>query len=100
MTEVACPGCGAPLIRDGRRLERSWVCSAPQSNQVYADCVNLSALLRCARDTLLRHRPGHDRNLRFDLNGSCPRVSVLIFFRCPSECRPPVKLHEVKGSSL
>src|SRR6266516_2148181 len=62
----------APLIRDRHRLERSTqvaftrlahiqapisgkpeigVCSAPQRNQVYADFVNLSALLRCARDT-------------------------------------------------
>ena len=40
---------GAPLIRDRYRLWRSRVCSAPQRNQVYADCVNLSALLRCAR---------------------------------------------------
>ena len=30
---------------------RSRFCSASQRNQVYADCVNLSALLRCARDT-------------------------------------------------
>ena len=30
------------------------VCSASQRNQVYADCVNLSALLRCARDTPLQ----------------------------------------------
>jgi hypothetical protein len=45
---------GAPLIRDRHRLERSRVCRAPQRNQVYADCVNLSALLRCARDTRAR----------------------------------------------
>jgi hypothetical protein len=32
------------------------VCSAPQRNQVYADCVNLSALLRCARDTRVSRR--------------------------------------------
>jgi len=40
---------GVPLIRDRHSPER--VCSAPQRNQVYADCVNVSALLRCARDT-------------------------------------------------
>jgi len=42
---------GAPLIRDRHGPKRSRVCSASQRNQVYADCVNLSALLRCARDT-------------------------------------------------
>jgi len=76
-----CPGCdaararasGASLIRDRHRLERSTqvglarlahicapisgkpeigVCSAPQCNQVYADCANLSA---CAA-----LRPGHE----------------------------------------
>src|SRR5437016_8603293 len=70
MTEVACPGCGAPLIRDGRRLERSWVCSAPQRNQVYADCVNLSALLRCARDTLCQlMRANESRSARMGTSG-------------------------------
>jgi hypothetical protein len=78
---------GAPLIRDRHRLERFtqvglarlariWapisgkpgigVCSAPQRNQAYADCVNLSALLRCARDTC-KDQPaavGNDRRLR------------------------------------
>jgi hypothetical protein len=40
---------------------RSRFCSASQRNQVYADCVNLSALLRCARDTRsprVTHRAG------------------------------------------
>ena len=63
MPSFSCPGrdaaraqrSGASLIRDRQRLRRSRVCSAPQRNQVYADCVDLSALLRCARDTRCPH---------------------------------------------
>src|SRR5260370_26553691 len=52
----------AALTRARHGLRRARVCSAPQRNQVYADCVNLSALLRRARDTRvprpsLRARP-------------------------------------------
>src|SRR4029453_2768977 len=74
-----CPGCGAarnevercaadPGPQQKRSMKRSRVCSAPQRNQVYADCVNLPALLRCARDTRAFRRTGtsHHRLMPLD----------------------------------
>src|SRR4029077_20191343 len=78
------------------RLARIWapisgkpeigVCSAPQRNQAYADCVNLSALLRCARDTC-QDQPaavGNDRRLRsivsgllFTMDGATPTCQAV-----------------------
>src|ERR1700757_3302882 len=100
----------ASLVRDRHGLERStqvglarlariWapisgkaaigVCSAPQRNQVYADC--LSALLRCDRDTR-QDQPvavGNDRRLRslvsgllFTMDGATPTCRAV-------GCAPP-----------
>ena len=53
---LICDGCCSVCAADPGPFHtpparRSRFCSASQRNQVYADCVNLSALLRCARDT-------------------------------------------------
>ena len=62
---LVCDGCSRCAADPGPfhtpPARRSRFCSASQRNQVYADCVNLSALLRCARDTRsprVTHRAG------------------------------------------
>jgi hypothetical protein len=90
---LACPGCdaaraaasGASLIRDRHGLERSRVCSAPQRNQVYADCVNLSACaaLRPGNESA-KHQPVDVENGR---GGGLPVSGLFFTGRCATAAR-------------